>query len=393
MRNTLRPAIFVTPCRCKRIARACVTRYGCQKNADITPGVSGGLLFPSPHGAMKSIACSDDTLLAFIEHLPWPAVVMDFEGRIIALGGNAQTLGLSESNLGRRLGELMPDYIAALGGEVPWIAPQQCDVTREVATGVLHERLHLRPIPDGFCLIIEDRSAIRARKVADIQTNRLATLGFMIAGVSHEVSNPLTAMRSMIQILLAGERLTPETMRKGLANISSNVQRLMDISRRLVEFSRVGDAPRTALPIDYAISEALSGLLPDARFSGVTVDHQENPAAIVYGHAGQLQEVFTNILINAAQAMNSAGHIRIRSSQSGNNVHIRVEDDGPGIDAAVIEKIFEPFFTTRSTNKGTGLGLAICSEILREHGGAISAHNNNGLGASFQISLPAFRDQ
>lgn len=346
-----------------------------------------------PHGAMKSIAFSDDALLAFIELLPWPAVVMGFDGRITSVGGEAHKLGLDTETIGRHLADLMPEYIIALGGEAPWIAPQQCDVTRETIAGVTHERLHLRALPEGFCLIVEDRNAIRARKVADIQTNRLATLGFMIAGVSHEVSNPLTAMRSMVQILLSGDRLSPETVRRGLANISSNVQRLMDISRRLVEFSRVGDAPRTALPVDYAISEALAVLLPDARFSGVTVDLQENPEAIVYAHAGQLQEVFTNILINGAQAMNGAGHIRITSAVSGNTVSVSVMDDGPGIDPAMLERIFEPFFTTKVTGKGTGLGLAICSEILREHGGTICARNNPGLGACFYIGLPAFRDQ
>ncbi len=341
---------------------------------------------------MKPIAFSDDVLLAFLEALPWPTLVMDLDGVVTGVGENADGQLFDDACVNRHLAEIAPEYASVLVGDAPWTAPQYADVTRDGADNLVHERIHLRAIPEGYCLIIENRNAYVERKIADMQTNRLATLGFMIAGVSHEVSNPLTAMRSMVQILLAGDNLSPETMKKGLANISANVQRLMDISRRLVEFSRVGDAPRSAFPIDYAISEALIGLLPDERFANISVDLQENSSAVVYAHAGQLQEVFTNILLNSAQAIGGEGRIRIASTVCGNTVDVLFEDDGPGIEPGVIGKIFEPFFTTKPTGKGTGLGLAICSEILREHGGTIGVRNNVERGACFQIRLPAFRD-
>ena len=224
------------------------------------------------------------------------------------------------------------------------------------------------------------------------QTQRLASLGFMLAGVCHEVSNPLSAISSMVQILQSKRGVTPETLEKGLASIASNTARVLAITRKLGDFSRVrGDAP-VPVAIDSVMDAALSLLRHSAYGAAIAVQYRGAPRAIVLGHAGELEQVVFNILLNAAQAMSGAGRIESESTISkGSTVILSVRDTGPGIRHEHLKRVFDPFFTTKLPGEGTGLGLAIGYEIVHELGGSIRASNRPDGGACFEIELPHWK--
>ena len=223
------------------------------------------------------------------------------------------------------------------------------------------------------------------------QAQRLASLGFMLAGVCHEVSNPLSAINSMVQILQSKRGVTPETMEKGLASIASNTARVLAITRKLGDFSRVrGDAP-VPVAIDAVMEAALSLLRHSSYGAVVDVQYRGAPGAIVLGHAGELEQVVFNILLNAAQAMNGAGRIESTTVSNDSTVILSVRDTGPGIRPEHLKRVFDPFFTTKLPGEGTGLGLAIGYEIAHELGGTIRASNHPGGGACFEIELPRWK--
>lgn len=221
------------------------------------------------------------------------------------------------------------------------------------------------------------------------QTSRLAALGFMVAGVCHEVANPLTAIHSMVQLLQSASPLSPEVLERGLANISINVNRVLTITRKLNEFSRSSPDPRSVLAVDEPIVQALQSLGEDPLFTRIEVLHARNAELAVVGVPEQLAQVYANVLLNAAQAMEGRGRIVVQSrALEGNRVEILVRDTGPGIAPGHLARLFEPFFTTKPSGHGTGLGLAISNEILLEHGGSMHAENHPGGGACFRMLLP-----
>ena len=283
-----------------------------------------------------------------------------------------------------------PHYREALsvGGAVS-LSPRSVESTRLDAAGrVLHERLVLRRADWGACLFVVDETEQRALQASNLQTARLAALGFMIAGVSHELSNPLTSVHSIVQLLRSQHQPNADMLRKGLDSIGGNVQRILEISRRLLGFSRLGDEPRGPFLVALAIDEALSSARADGLFERIKLKVRHDPMAVVHGNVGQLREVFSNLLLNAAQAMNGKGQIDVRTERLEGRVDVAIVDSGPGIASDVAPRIFEAFFTTKPTGGGTGLGLAISQQILSEHGGRLWFENNPDGGASFHVELP-----
>jgi C4-dicarboxylate-specific signal transduction histidine kinase len=221
------------------------------------------------------------------------------------------------------------------------------------------------------------------------QTQRLASLGFMLASVCHEISNPLTAVSSMLQILQSKRGVTPETLEKGLASIAANVARVAAITKKLGEHSRVvGEAP-APLAIDEAVDAAASLLRYSPSGQGVQLDYRRAPGVTVLSRPGELEQVVFNIFLNAAQAMDGAGRIEARARAEDARVVLSIRDSGPGIPPQHLARVFDPFFTTKAPGEGTGLGLAISYEIVHELGGAIHAANDPRGGARFEIVLPA----
>lgn len=331
-----------------------------------------------------------DTLVPFADSVPWPVIVVDDAGIVLHLNAAMRASGRDLPLRGpRNLIKLFPDYFAALGGDPCWLTPQDAAVSRSVAPGLkLHERVWVRRLPKGACLIVMDETRLHHLESAHAQTARLASLGFMLASVSHEISNPLTAVYSILQVLQSKKGASAETLEKGLRNIASSVRRILAITRKLNVFARASSDAAEAFPVDTAIEEAAALFGYDSLGETVELLHQPNPDAWVFGQAGQLQQIFNNIFLNAAQAMRGAGSINIKTRLHEQSIEVAIRDSGPGLAAEVRENIFDPFFTTKPSGEGTGLGLAISHEIAHEHGGSIRAENHPEGGALFIVTLP-----
>jgi C4-dicarboxylate-specific signal transduction histidine kinase len=222
----------------------------------------------------------------------------------------------------------------------------------------------------------------------DAQTQRLAALGFMLAGVCHEVSNPLAAIHSMLQILQSKRGVSRETLDKGLASIGGNIARVLAITRKLGDFSRVGGEQAVPVSIDGAMDAATALLRHSDQAPGVTLDYRGAGGAKVPARPGQLEQVLFNLLLNAAQAMSGKGGIEVEVRREGPCAVIAIRDAGPGIPPEHLARVFEPFFSTKPAGEGLGLGLAICNEIAQELGGTLHADNHPQGGACFELTLP-----
>jgi len=317
---------------------------------------------------------------------PSPLLMLDEDGTLLGASDEGRD---SHNEIGESLRERAAHYVSLLRGTAPWLVPQTVDSVRTLASGaVVYERIHVRRASWGACLTIVDQTDLRRLQTADAQSARLAALGFMVAGVCHEVTNPLTSLHSIVQILRSEKPLGQELLDKGLHNIAVNVKRILDISRRLVKFSRVGDEPHMRFAVDDAIEEALSMLHQDGSLRDIEMSHQTDPTAIVVGHAGQVREIFLNLFVNAVHAMDGRGRLSIATRRAGPMLEVLVDDTGPGVRADAMARIFEPFFTTKASTHGTGLGLAISNEIAHEHGGSIELRHSSAQGASFCVTLP-----
>lgn len=330
-------------------------------------------------------------LFPVLHALPWPAVLLDEEGRIVCANAEMQRRGLRlDPQAPPLLQEALPDYAAALRGGME--EAQEALVTRQAQGKETVERVWLRPIASGAVLIVTDETRLAELETEHAQTVRLASLGFMLAGVCHEISNPLAAIHSMLQILESSGRRDPEVLEQGLASISANVRRILEISRQLSGFSRAATEPRRPVAVDSVLEEALALVRHERTYREVAVEHHKDPAALVRANARELLQVFFNVLANAVQAMEGRGRILITTRRLGNEqVEIMIQDDGPGIRPEHLPKLFDPFFSTKARGEGTGLGLTISNEIVHEHGGRMRAESTYRKGARFYIELPLWR--
>ncbi len=333
-----------------------------------------------------------DTLTPFADSVPWPLIVVDNSGIVMYVNAAMRASGRELPATGARtFDKLFPDYFAALKGEPCWLTQQEAEVSRSISPILkIHERVWVRILPVGACLIIMDETHLHHLKSAHAQTARLASLGFMLASVSHEISNPLAAVHSILQVLQSKKEPPPATLEKGLRNIASSVRRILAITRKLNGFARVGNAAATAFPIDSAIEEAAMSFGYDSLGETIELVHELNGHAWVFGQADQLHQIFHNIFLNAAQAMHGAGSIRVNTTIFPQVIEIAIRDTGPGLLPDVRTKVFEPFFTTKPSGEGTGLGLAISHEIAHEHSGFIRADNHPEGGAVFVVTLPRY---
>ncbi len=312
---------------------------------------------------------------AVLDALPVPVAVVDARGRIVA--ANPAMTARAAAGEGTFAGRF-PDYHAALAGDL--VTPRELDVVRG---GAVRERLVVRPSGRYATItVLDDLPG------ADPQTTRLASLGFMVAGVCHEVSNPLAAIHSMVQILQSRRGATPEIFERGLASISSNIARVLGITRTLTDFSRVnGEALRT-VALAQVVEEAASLVKHQTGPNAIVLEAAVADDALVRARPGELEQVVFNILLNAAQAMDGRGRVTVAGARRGARVELAIRDAGPGIAPENLGRIFEPFFTTRN-GAGAGLGLAISSEIVDGLGGELTVANVPAGGACFTIELPA----
>ena len=232
---------------------------------------------------------------------------------------------------------------------------------------------------------------IRQREMLH-QREKLAALGSLLAGVAHELNNPLSVVVARAAIL--EERDDPGT-REAASKIRAAAERCARIVRTFLAMARQQQPERAPVAISEVVSAALDITGYALKSSGieVTLDLAENLPPVL-ADADQLHQVFMNLIINAQQALQDQPRRRkltltSRFDPGVNSIRIAVADNGPGIPDSVRNRIFEPYFTTKPLGKGTGVGLAVCLGIVEAHGGALTVGGGEGLGTIFTIVLPA----
>jgi len=225
-----------------------------------------------------------------------------------------------------------------------------------------------------------------------IRTEKLASVGQLAAGVAHEIGNPLAAILGFVDLLRAGvdHPVSPAEQRDMLDRVKTETQRIHRTIEDLLAYSR--PSREEAAPTDAVkILRASQGLLePQKRFRMVrVVTESPDTWTRVVVSPGRLQQVFVNLLLNAADAMDGEGTVTVSCSAAERRVRISFTDSGPGVPSELRRKIFDPFFTTKPVGQGTGLGLAISRSILETFGGGLELGSNGGPGATFVVTLPA----
>lgn len=236
----------------------------------------------------------------------------------------------------------------------------------------------------------EERESLRERLV---QSEKLASIGQLVAGVAHELNNPLTVVTGYAE--LAVRRTQDEALLSQLGQILEGARRAADIVQNLLSFARKRPLERRVLNLGELLEKVIELRAYELRTSNVEVVRRYHKKPIfVSGDPIQLQQVFINLIANAEQAMYAAyggGRLTLRTEVKGDEALVHVQDDGPGIPKEVQRRIFEPFFTTKGVGEGTGLGLSVTYGIVREHGGDIWVESEPGKGATFTVSLPLAR--
>ncbi len=240
-------------------------------------------------------------------------------------------------------------------------------------------------------LLIEDVTDTKKLQEQLIQSEKLSAIGQLIAGVAHELNNPLASVLGFADFL-AESGQTPPALQEPVRVVQHEAQRAAGIVKNLLTFARRQDQERRRLEVGPVIQRTLQLLNNQLLGMKVATDLAIEPDLPgIEGSPNQLQQVFVNLVNNAAQAIASTGRegtvtVRVRPWLDG--VAVDVTDDGPGIPEDLQARVFEPFFTTKAEGEGTGLGLAICQGIVKEHGGRITLRSMPGAGATFTVELP-----
>lgn len=223
-----------------------------------------------------------------------------------------------------------------------------------------------------------------------IQTEKLAAAGTLAAGVAHEVNNPLASISSLIQILQTRHSSDNDTSEM-LRLVSLQITRITQVTRDMMEFAHTRPPARAQQDINHVVEASIRLASFDKAFQRLRLTtRQDANAPPIYADAGQLQQVFLNLLLNARDAMPDGGDLEVstRYDSAANEIIVEVADSGAGIAAENRAHIFDPFFTTKPAGKGTGLGLAVCYGIINAHDGRIEVDWNNGRGTRVRVTLP-----
>lgn len=245
--------------------------------------------------------------------------------------------------------------------------------------------------PPTVLLLGRDITGERELRARLMETERLAAIGELVAGVAHEVNNPLGSISAFAQLLLRDATLTGEH-RESIEVIRSETSRASQVVKDLLAFARRSAPERNAVDLNEIVERSLR--LRGYQLTSARVQLESHLAPdlpAVEGDGRQLQQVVLNLVTNAIQAMvpQGGGTLSVVTTRDGDDVVLDVSDSGPGVAAAVRPHIFEPFFTTKPEGEGTGLGLSVSYGIIASHGGRIRlAEGPRGRGATFQVLLP-----
>jgi PAS domain S-box-containing protein len=261
--------------------------------------------------------------------------------------------------------------------------------------------------------LVRANTELKEAQTQLVQSEKMASLGMLVAGIAHEINTPIGAVNSMhntmirstdkLKEILNTGQITDEQIEFQLRSIlqiidnsnqviQSGTDRVINIVRRLKSFARLDEAELKRTDIHEGIDDTLTIIHHEIKHKA-TVIKNYGDIPLIPCYPGPLNQVFLNILINASQAIKGKGEIKITTRLEGTQVNIEITDTGSGISEDNLAKIFDPGFTTKGVGVGTGLGLSICYQIIHDHRGEIYAKSELGKGTVFKISLPLNLDE
>ncbi|HET6671699.1 MAG TPA: ATP-binding protein [Pyrinomonadaceae bacterium] len=371
----------------------------------VAVAIENSLLYQEQQARASELKLLKEFNESIIESINVGLLAVDLEGRVTRMNSALELiLGLARDQaIGKRVEELFSEDFAdtlwqVLGND-RWRLREIRNIykihtaTRAGQTLVLN--IAIAPLQDlqeqtGALVVVEDvTSRIRLEEQLQ-QREKLSSIGLLAAGVAHEVNTPLTGVSSYTQMLLG---MLPETDPKHalLQKVRRQAERATNIVNNLLNFSRTGSATEFGeVDIHRVLDDTLQLLEPQLRTNQIEIVRayqEEQP--LVFGNSGKLQQIFTNLLLNARDAIPNGGEIKISTANDGNkSLVVEIADTGIGIAPENVAKIYDPFYTTKGVGRGTGLGLAVSYGIVQEHSGHISVESTPGRGTTFRISLP-----
>jgi signal transduction histidine kinase len=316
----------------------------------------------------------------------------------MAVSPSRKSGAASEAELRALIDDLSNQLCVAVDGEFDF----------KVRTDVHDETLEKLQILINFVLDTARRALDRQREtqVHLAQIEKMACLGKLVAGVTHEVNTPLGAVKSANDTLCrVAERMKamldegrmelhqeelPSLLRvieESSAVIDNGSERIVNIVKKLRSFARLDEAELKSADIHQGLDDTLA-LLRHELEDRIRVKRNYEEIPRVKCYPGRLNQVFLNILMNATHAIEGDGEITIATRQEGNEIHVVIADNGIGIPPGCMDRLFDPGFTTKGVGVGTGLGLAISYQIIEEHGGRIGVESTLGKGSAFRITIP-----
>jgi len=221
-----------------------------------------------------------------------------------------------------------------------------------------------------------------------LQSEKLAAMGRLTSQIAHELNNPIYGIMNTLELLKT--EIPPESKRRRILELSlSEIQRLSEMLRNMLSFSKPEEEKRRLVKLDELIEGILLMMEKQMRESNIQVETSFDPGIPeIMASTNQMRQVMLNIFKNAKEAMPKGGTLFIRTSKEDNRILIQIRDTGIGIPEEIRAKIFEAFFTTKQKVKGVGLGLSVCYGIIKDHGGDIKVESQEGKGTTFAVSLP-----
>jgi two-component system, sporulation sensor kinase E len=326
-------------------------------------------------------------------------ILVDDQGTILSLNQTAASrLGRSTDELvGLRIEDFSPELLPPALAESR--AAQIHEVIRsgrlahfeDERAGMVFDSTIYPIFAEGkvkrLAIFAQDITARRKAKQQVIRAERLAAMGYLATALAHEINNPLQTIRGYLELLLTFS-LEPGEQREHLGITLEEIERLIGITQRMLDFARPAKDTHHSIPVAHLVQKALSLMDKHLQLAHIhaTVNLPED-LPLVFVAPDQITQVLLNLITNAIQAVPDGGHLRITAHADGNMVMLALTNDGPHLTSEQIEHLFDPFFTTKPG--GTGMGLSISHNIISQHGGAISMENLEGeKGVTFTITLP-----
>jgi PAS domain S-box-containing protein len=321
-------------------------------------------------------------------------VITSWNQRMVEMSGVS-----SETAIGSKLVTLFPNLIKE--GVVDRLS-QVLQSGTKAKLRLLHRQLdgtnrfqkrRLAPLFDGeeivgVVVIVEDITEFKRLLDQTIQSEKLAEVGRLTAGIAHEINNPL-AMVAYATELLKREKPLSSFQEEMLEKIEMEVERLKNLTGGLLSFSSSRDTQNRIVNLNDLILEVLKLLRFELQRKSIEFVTEFGEIPVLRVDPNKIKQVIINLVMNAAHAMQGQGKITVTTGMNESGMlELQVKDSGPGIPTEIQEEVFAPFFTTKPEGEGTGLGLYICQNIIREHGGTMTLESQPGEGTVFCISFP-----